>query len=693
MMKKIISFFREQFDKSLLPVFALAAAAFLFYVPVLSFDYTWLDDIYLIFSRNSELRSFSFSDLLKQDFFLTGQSSSYLFYRPLALLPWIIAAKLAGTSLWIYHLENVLFHIAASLSLFALMRRVGISEKASFVAMATFLFSVTGAAIAGFVPNLSYPMLLSFINLSFISGINFLRGKKIRFLFSHLFFFMLGMFTLETAVGFVPVFIFYALFVSSKENKSISMDSWKTAFGISALYAAVFMLWYALRKCAIGGGMPSRDFSLVLDNVPVFFSSLVNFFMPFFAKPLARASYRLFPVLPGIALTAVLAYLPFSKYVRNARIYCLGALFYLFFLAPSFMSVFEFNDMPHRLYIPSAGLLIMLSQVSWRKIIPAGAVPHFCIAVCFVSALCGGIFLRNYRNAETFWARAVKDNPGNISASRQLININYEQGNYAEAAKLAYILLQSSDGNPDARALYASNSGLAGMYGIAEENFRMLLNNYPENSSYRIAYAEFLDSSGEFEAAEKEYKKTFEKSDGYIYGHFSYGNFLFSSGRLKEAEREYREALRIFSEKPGTIAYLNDFRFSRECRENLSYVLIEEAAKSSDRIHAAEILMEAAELNPSSMVYEKSADIMMSYENYAEAEALYRLAAEANDGNSSRAAAGAGVASTRSGNLKKAAYYFNVALEKDPGNRQAKIYLEKIAAMLYRQQDGEKQKN
>ncbi|MBO4556831.1 MAG: tetratricopeptide repeat protein, partial [Elusimicrobiales bacterium] len=525
-----------------------------------------------------------------------------------------------------------------------------------------------------------------FVNLSFISGIDFLANKKIPFFISHLFFFMLAMFTLETALGFIPVFMFYAFFVFRKECKTISRESLRMASSVSVAYAAVFILWFIVRRSAIGGGMPERDISVIINNIPAFFSSLVNFFIPFAARPLAKASYSIMPLLPGIAIVFVLAYLPFAGLVRNLRLYIIGLLFYLFFLMPSFMSGFEFNDMPHRIYVPSAGLLIMLSQVCWRRILPKKAIPAFCAAAVVFVSCCGVFFLLNYSNADIFWNRVLKDNPGNAAAYKQIININYEQGNYGQAAKTAYDFLEASGGDPDARVLYASNCGLADMPETAEENFRILLRDYPDRSDYRTAYAEFLALSGHDGAAENEHKKSLEYAPEYVYGHFSYANYLFSAGNLQGAENEYRNALRMSSKTSGR-DWLNTFKYAKECSENLSYLLISKAAAEKDAKTAANILKEAAELNPSAMVYEKSADIMLANHLYREAASLYALAADSGEGNASRSAVGAGVAHVHSGDLKKAAYYFNLALEIDPGNRQAQLYRDELAVRIFNQPD------
>ena len=703
-MDKVKSFFWEIFhNEKYIPV-ALAIAGLLFFYAAAGFDYTGLDDEYLIFARNRDLRGLGIVSLFRNDFFLVGGDVPGLFYRPLALLPWAAAAKAAGAALWIYHLENIFLHIAAAVSFYFLLKKLGNSVLNSFFASALFMFQPAGAAIAGFTPNLSYPLLLALLNLSFISGIDYLKRRRKLSLFLHIIFFVAGMFTLETALGLIPVFLFYVFFVHG-ENEINAMcgadscssapdkGSMKAALTACCFYLAVFVMWFAARRAATGGGMPDRNFSVVWNNFPALFAAFQNFFLPFTVKPLSSVSFSA-GIIPGILIAAAAVYMPFSGFVRSIKMFNFGIIFFLFFLLPSFLSGYEFNNMPHRVYIPSAGLLIALSQIEWRRIIPVKFILFSAAAVLTVFASSGLSLLFCYRDGETFWSRVLKDNPYSETAHMQLITLYHDEARYQEAAKAALDFIQIAPENRQARAWYAVNLGLAGLYVQAEEKFKSFLALAPDDADLRTAYAEFLSDLGRNSEAEREYRKTIEAAPEDAYARFSYGNYLLSLGKWAAAEKELRAALGCIMRTPkGTPEALKVYKFLQQCRDNLSIALLERAGTEIKRGgKAPEETMadinEAVMLSPIAAVYEKGAELLLSEKDYEGAIKMYSAALEISPSRSS-AALGAGVACVYSGNLKGAARYFNIAAEADPENRQAQLYLTEVARRIYAEEAAE----
>lgn len=687
-MHKFISRFRKEFDNSQLLLSALLLAAFIFYSISLSFDYTWLDDIYLIFSRNNELQSLDFSSLLFKDFFLLGEKTTGLFYRPLALLPWVIAAKISGTSLWFYHLENLLFHISAAGSLFFLLKKLGYADKASLAAVFIFLFHPISASVVGFTPNLSYPMLLTFLNISFIYGIEYLNNYKILPLLLHILFFLLGIFTLETALGFVPLFMFYAFYVFNKEHKAITKYTLKNYAVLCFAYASVFLLWFIIRRIAIGGEMQTRYFNVVWNNIPVLFASLQNFFLPFFIKPLSNVSFTFASIAFGLCVLIAIMLAPFFGYVKNVRTYILGFLFFMFFLLPSFLSGFEFNNMPHRIYIPSVGTLIMALEIDYKKLLPVSLRKLVFLLCALITACCGFIFLHYYENGEVFWNKVLKDNPKNALAYKQLVNTYKDEGRFDLAAKAALEFLETNPNSSEAQALYAINIGLSGLPKVAIEAFENLLAK-DQNVVYRIAYAEFLAEQDMGHAAEAEYKKALKSQPDYMYGHFSYGNYFFSKSNWQNAEHEYRAALSKADKLNPIDEGVNIFRFKAQCMDNLSAVLIYKAASAKSDDSFLKLTQEAISLSPTAKFYEKIGSLLLNRKDFANAVKMYSISLE-KDSKNSLAALGMALANFNLNNFEQTAFWLNRTLEIDPENAQAKLYLEEISRKLFLKQNAAK---
>jgi len=610
-------------------------------------------------------------------FLLPGKSAEY-FYRPLALLPWTLAAKTAGTSLWIYHLENVLLNMAAAVSFFFLLEKLGNSVKKSFLASLIFISGTASAAIAGFAPNLSYPLLLTLMNLSFLSGICFLGTNSKSHLFCHVFFFALGLFTLETGIGFVPVFLFYVLFV---HESNIPLEEYcsnhpdrirKQAAVLACLYAAVFAAWFIMRRLAVGGGLPANAGSAALANIPALFSPLNNFFMPFMARPLARAGYSAAMIL-GAAIAAALALLPLRRQlVINRRLYALGGIVYLCFLVPSMLSVFEFNDMPHRGYIPCAGLLIMLSQINWDKLVANSRIRRTGVfAFILFSALFSQRLCSYYSSGDSFWKKAMSDYPGYHASYYQIINLRQFSGDYAAAAETAEKLLEMNPQNHYARFIYASNLANSGEKTKAEAEFLKTIEETGGNPKYLSAYGMFLQEAGRMAEAENAFRKAVAADYLYQAGHYNYGNFFLSQGKWQEAEKEYRAALS--SEKDIISVNVDE----ADCRKKLAYVILRQAENAKNNEEMFLMAAEAVKNAPYPEVYEHSAYLLMEKNEYAAAEKMFIFALNAEPGRIS-SAIGAGIAAAKAGNIPKSAEYLRMALKIDPENAKAKEILEKI---------------
>lgn len=680
-MQKITDFFKNHLKNTVFSYCVIFVVIFLFCFKALFFGYTWLDDIDLLFFKIGELRNLDLQSLLFKDFFLLGGKSSLFFYRPLALFPWVVAARIFDVSPSVYHFENIFFHITACMSLFALLERLGNSRKNSLMAVLIFSFGAAAAAIAGFMPNLSYPMLLTFLNLSFLSGIAFLKTKSKKQLFGHIFFFTLGLFTLETAIGFVPVFLFYLVFVFFRNEDGgfwrFNTERWKYAGLLCSLYIVPFLAWFIMRRIAIGGGIPQDVFHVILSNIPSLFAPIVNFFLPFMARPLARSSYDA-PIIFGIILAAILVLLPVfrRKFIRNLNVYLLGAVIYLCFLLPSSLSGFEFNDMPHRGYIPSVGLVIMLLQINWKALVPNRIRYAIVIAFMLFSAVFSYRLCSYYSDGEVFWNKVLSDNPGYMSAYMQLMNVYRHSGNYEKAIDTERKSLSIDPNDYMVRSMLASDLANAGYNEEAEKEYKEVLANVPDNVSYLVAYGEFLNYVGRINEAGNVFAKAIVMDPNYQQGHFAYANYFLAQEKWADAEREYRAALS--SRREMLVVNMDE----NDCRRKLAYTILKQA-EAEDDVKMAKMAEEAVGIADFPEVYEHAAYMLLNRRFYDAAMKMFAIALQTDPGRLS-SAIGAAVSAAKNGDFENSKNYSLTALKIDPENAKAREIMETITPYLKR---------
>ena len=668
--KSSISWLKEKFSDNRWLCFAICISGLVLYLRSLSFDYTGLDDIPIVLDRNEELRNLGIR-LFFRDFFLTGVPTSASFYRPLALFPFVIASWAAGTSLWAYHLSTLIMHIAAGLSIFFLFLRLGSGKNASFIASLVFMCSPAAAGSVGFISNIPYPMLAAFASLSFIFGIDYIEEKKKRAFFLHLLFFAMAMFTVESAIGFVPAFLFYLLFASACKEKK---EKIKLLVSVSSGYFIIFAIWFVMRRITIGAAVPQNVIGTSMHNIPSLFAMVRNFFLPFFMRPLAHVGLSA-SIIPGVAFAAALVLLPFSVYVKEKRIYAAGAVFFASFAFPTILSSYEFNDMPHRLYMPSIGLLMMLLQTDWRKLL---FKKHYIAAAAFIAMniACSVRILGYYSGGEKFWNKVIDDNPGYVQGLLGLMESFQRKGEHGKAIEIIEDLMKTDSANPEYKFLYAGELISVKRLQEASDALKNLVMEVPKEPAYLSLYANLLREMGDNEKSAFMYRKCLDAAPDYQQCHYGYGHYLLSSSKWKEAEMEYRIALSV---NPDS-RLISKFDYA-QCRKNLSYTILKQAEEEKALSAVLSRIKDAVFFSPAADVYEHSAYILMEKGEYEASERMFVLSLNDEPGRIS-SAIGAGIAAAKAGNVHKAEEYLRIAQKIDPENAKAKEILEKIKLFL-----------
>ena len=160
---------------------------------------------------------------------------------PLLTLSLMIDAQFGVTSLFTFHLTNIILHILSSCLVFSLLLKLKYKKETALFFSVIFLVHPALTQAATWIPGRNDSQLCVFILLAFISFLNFLETRKWKYYIGHLFFFMLALFTKETALGLGLICLYYLIFVVKENlpsfNKKIFAASW----------LAVGMFWFFLQ--------------------------------------------------------------------------------------------------------------------------------------------------------------------------------------------------------------------------------------------------------------------------------------------------------------------------------------------------------------------------------------------------------------------------------------------------------------
>jgi Tfp pilus assembly protein PilF len=405
------------------PLLILCLLTLVVYFKVATLGFTDLDDKFFIV-RNEQFNQDPGNIATAFGRGLFGPTND-LYYRPLLLVDFIIEHAFFGTNPWGYHLTNLLFHILTVCLLFIFFKKIKIREVDALILAALFAVHPVLSQAVAWIPGRNDMLLMIFFLTVLISTIQYYlireKGNKpLKWLYflTQFVLLLLALFTKETAVVIPLVVALVLVYIFNKPLKSL--------LPIIISSAVAILIWFISRSMATLLNEPTAFPKLVstgLGRIPAMIQYVGKIFFP--------VNLSVYPLMEdttiawGILAVVLLALLViFSKsYFKPLTI--IGLLWFLIFLAPVLIVPISLNDQvfEHRLYIPIAGMLILLSQTmlfseKWKN------GTKMIIATGIILLLAGISFSRigYYKDVDTFWRKAITDSPHAIMPRMMLVN-------------------------------------------------------------------------------------------------------------------------------------------------------------------------------------------------------------------------------------------------------------------------------
>lgn len=455
------------------------------------------------------------------------------YYRPVAHLLYTLTWFCFGPNARAFHAVNLLLHLAATVMVFVLCARLLRSRRESGIeddpiglmgALAAALFFGVHPAHAEAVNWISGVMELAFTVFGMLSFHLFLglreRGQTGRLCVS-VTLFALALFSKETAVVFLPLFLVYDL--------TLRREGWDVALAFRrySLYLGAVALYLAMRTHALGSFVP-RDmhpeltsYECVINIFPLFVQHLVGLLWPTELNVfhVFRPVHSILEPRTVVGLIVGAGYLASMYFAwRKDRLVFFGLavvlvpilpLFYIRGIAPVVFA-------EQHLYLPSFGLALLLgrllvwgsSQGRLVRVAVASALP---VAVCLLSL---STVQRNpvWKDNLSLWSDAVKKSPDSAYVHESLAGALLSHRRAHEAIE-QYQMILAIDPAPSARTY--NNLG--------------------------IAYAEI----GETERAIESFDRALRISPAYARAHVGRGIAFHKKGWTERAIEEFRAAIRL----------------------------------------------------------------------------------------------------------------------------------------------------
>jgi outer membrane protein assembly factor BamD (BamD/ComL family) len=175
--------------------------------------------------NNQYIRSWEYLPNYFSESLIAGANGVNNYWRPLVLLSFSIDFKIGGLEPIIYHLQNIFWHILASILILILARKLGLSVFVGLLAALFFLVHPLQTEAVAYVSGRADPMHLVFMLAGLIYFIKAVQKKfSKKYYLSAVLFFILALLTRERSIIF-PLLV--SLYLLTLWRKGKPFDLWR----------------------------------------------------------------------------------------------------------------------------------------------------------------------------------------------------------------------------------------------------------------------------------------------------------------------------------------------------------------------------------------------------------------------------------------------------------------------------------
>jgi len=501
-----------------LPFLLAGTLALLVHARTIGFDFVRADDTDLIVGNQaflSDLRNVPRA-FTRSYFEVEGElTAEKTYYRPAAIVSFMIDAARGGASARPYHVTNVALHAVATCLLLALAVSWGAPRGAALAAALVFAVHPVNVQAVAWIAGRNDLLLVVFGLVSLLGWIAMARSATALAMATHVIAFGLALFSKEIGIFFPLLAVLHQRAVL---RQRLTRLQW-IALGCNG---AVIVAWTMLRARALSG-MPS-EFSAETLRVAVANSPQL----------LVHAGKMLLParlnVSPGVDLPALMVgLLAAATFVAVAWrmprggahvAACWVAAFLLPTLVVPGLPVYE-----HRAYLPLIGILVMLAA---REGLPYTAKSnsvgrpftgrHVVGLAVILAAFVTLTYRRQdvFRNPFTYWTDGTRDARFGPIAHVNLGRLHETEGRPAEARREYLRALTRDPNTPKAH----NNLGVVlmalGEPELAAAHFKEETARHPWNADAWFNLGLWHETRGDPREAHRMYERAIAENPGYL---------------------------------------------------------------------------------------------------------------------------------------------------------------------------------
>jgi len=308
------------------------------------------DDVYV--TQNERIKQFDTNHI--GELFLTPSHGSYM---PLTFLSYALEYHYFGLNAFVFHVTNILLHIAVSLLIYVLAKQLGLSQQVGWIASILFLIHPMHVEPVVWISGRK-DLLCAFFYLLAICFYNHSQSKSKAYLYYiSILCAILSMLSKPMALSLPLVLFLIDWFQERKFTFTQLFEKVPFILSLSLIASITFFQHFHIVEIHV--------YKSILIWVWCCMFHIFKFFFPFHLNPLylLPEPISLFKKDYLIALMTFLLCCGFIIRLRHLRIVVFSSLFYffsIFFLLK--MDTYEVVTVADRyMYLPSIGIILMLS--------------------------------------------------------------------------------------------------------------------------------------------------------------------------------------------------------------------------------------------------------------------------------------------------------------------------------------------
>jgi len=416
--------------KDLIYVAFLAVIVFGLYWKTFSYDFIWDDEIFfkhnLLFIEHQPLTSAIKYSYFSEQLGVQGQDH---YYRPLLTLSFLLENELWGIKNITLRLTNVLIFFLSLLFLFAFLKAH--SDKPYLPEITTLLFALypLNSENIVWVVGRGDLLLLLWGSLTLLFFEFFLKKGRRLYLVGSSFFFLLGVFSKETFIFFLPLLLLY-------EKVRRRKISWP----FHLANASIILLFFFIKNLVLGiknirmvyTPNSLENVRMALGTVGYYLRTMIfpvryDMFLP--VSDMSRIIFLAFGLL---ALVFIVVLAVWAK--KDKGVVLPASIFVLFWLGH--IPLIYANILPYQIFsrymmVAALGLVWLLAHFLMR----VKERPRFGIVFLVLMLFIPSIVLNAgaFKNSTVFWNRAMNSSPNDAYVLFQAAKTAIENKDYLSA--------------------------------------------------------------------------------------------------------------------------------------------------------------------------------------------------------------------------------------------------------------------